>query len=242
MRTALTYILTLAFAVLAVPALAQNDAEDLPRVLVIGDSVYSQNVRGLGGLLEGQTRVNVVSAPNDVVLNSTTILEQLDTMLGDGDWDVIHFNVGLGDLVHRAPNMDSFRIMPIHVGGVIATSTERYEANLRLLVARLKETEAVLVWANTTPIRHSTSNVFEMGTEITYNEIAARVMDDEGVRINDMYTFARDRMDMDRPAGHGADPFHFRDIPLDQQVAYSVLTALELPADPPPAPEAETEQ
>ena len=74
---------------------------------------------------------------------------------------------------------------------------------------QLKKTGAKVVWASTTPIRDSRSNVFEIGSEIKYNAIAAEVMAGHGVPINDMYTFVKHLIDMDKPAGHGADPFSF---------------------------------
>ena len=40
---------------------------------------------------------------------------------------------------------------------------EQYEKNLRELVKRLKATGAKLVWASTTPIRHSSTQRFRDG-------------------------------------------------------------------------------
>ncbi|MEM7453006.1 MAG: SGNH/GDSL hydrolase family protein [Planctomycetota bacterium] len=244
MKSLIQLLLALA-TLLLLPALtdAQDESEtQLPRVLILGDSIYTQHARGVGAALEGRLEVSIVSVPRPVVCNSTTMLEQIDALLGEEKWDVIHFNAGLGDLVHKVPDIESFRVMPIYSGGVVATAPGQYEANLRQLVSRLKETEAVLIWASTTPIRASTSQVFRMESETEYNAIAARVMAEEGIQINDMYTYARDRMDMGRPAGHGADPFHYRDLPLEPPMVFSVLTALGLPADPVPPPETGEDQ
>ena len=50
--------------------------------------------------------------------------------------------------------MKSFRVMPIHVGGIRNTSEKEYAQNLDTLVRALKERapKAKLVWASTTPI------------------------------------------------------------------------------------------
>ena len=114
------------------------------------------------------------------VLYTSTALAHLDTWLGDEKWDLIHFNFGLGDLVYRAPGMKSFRVMSKEVGGVRATSAQQYEKNLVELVGRLKASGAKLIWASTTPIRHSSSNVFQMGSEIEYNSIAATTYSSSG--------------------------------------------------------------
>ena len=69
-------------------------------------------------------------------------------------------------------------------------------------------------WGTTTPIRYSSTNVFTKGTEIEYNAIAAKVMAKHGVPTNDMYTFVKSLIDMNKPAGHGADPFFFDRKPI----------------------------
>ena len=221
------------------PAVAQN--KKLPRVLIIGDSVYSQSARGVSGDLKGRAEVVIASWPGDAICNSTTALKHLDQILGYSDpkgkplpkgqrpkWDMIHINVGLGDLIYRSPEMESFRVMPIHVGGVVATSPARYEANLNQLTDQLKATGAEVVWASTTPIRHSRSNVFEVGSEIEYNAIAAKVMAKHGVQVNDMYTYVKGLINMDKPASHGADPFNFDKKPIHMPIVRAVEQAFGL--------------
>ncbi|MCA9245550.1 MAG: SGNH/GDSL hydrolase family protein [Planctomycetales bacterium] len=218
----------LLLTILLFPAAIYGQAEDaLPRVLILGDSVYRQPAADAAKELKGRVHVVYVSTQSGEVFNTTSALERLDALLGERTWDVIHFNVGLGDLVYRAPAMRSFRILPIHAGGVRANSPEQYERNLRELVARFKATGAKLIWASTTPIRHSSSNVFEMQSEVQYNAIAANVMADEHVRVNDMYAYLFEKMDMSRPASHGADPFFFDRIPLQPPIVQSILDELD---------------
>jgi hypothetical protein len=208
---------------------AQADV-DLPRVLIIGDSVYRQPAAETGKVLK--SRVEVVYAPTKPgeICNTETALEKLDEWLGDGHWDLIHFNFGLGDLVYRAPGMKSFRVFPKHAGGVRATSLQQYEKNLQELIRCLTATGAKLVWASTTPIRHSTTDVFELGSEIEYNAIAKKVMADHKVPINDMYTFVLNLIDMTKPAGHGADPFYFDKKPIHQPIIARICSELQIPA------------
>ena len=186
----------------------------LPRVLIIGDSIYREPVVALSKELKG--RVEVVQAVNDstVVCHTWAGLDQLDAWLGEGKWDLIYFNFGLGDLVYRAPGMKAFRVYPLDAGGVRTTDSVQYEKNLEELVQRLKATGAKLVWGSTTPIRHSASRVFKMGSEIEYNVIAARVMKANRVPICDMYTYVLGLIDMSKPGSHGVDPFFFDRKPI----------------------------
>lgn len=181
----------------------------LPRVLILGDQIYQQPANELRKELKGKAEVNFPGMKPGEVWNSTTALELIDRQLGDGRWDLIHFNCGLGDLIHRVPGVKAFRVMPQHAGGIRTTDPRQYEKNLHALVTRLKATGAKLVWASTTPIRHSSTNVFTKGTEIEYNAIAAKVMAGHGIPTNDMYVFVRSLIDMNKPASHGADPFFF---------------------------------
>ena len=122
--------------------------------------------------------------------------------------------------------------MPIHMGGEFTTSKQQYAANLDELVRKLKATGAQVVWASTTPIRHSRSNVFEKGSEVAYNAVAAEVMTKHGVAINDMYRFISHLINMDKPAGHGADPFSFDKKPIHMPVVRVIEAAFELEALP----------
>ena len=225
-------------AILPVFAYGQKS---LPRVLVLGDSVASQATREMPKEIKSKVEVVYGAWQPGEVADTTTALRVLERLLGHIDrngkqvpaekrkkWDVIHFNFGLGDLVHRVPGLKSVRVMPIHAGGVCNTNPKQYEANLRELVKRLKATGAKLVWASTTPIRHSASNVFEMGSEVKYNAIAAKVMASEKIQINDMYTHVKGLIDMKKPAGHGADPFHFDRKPIHAPIVSSIANVLDI--------------
>jgi len=245
-RNILSFLLLLVTAVSRLPgaALAQNQPpsqQDSPRVLIIGDNIYRETARSVASELKDAANVVNGTWPPNTVANSKTALENLDQLLGRLDrngsplpteqwptWDLIHINVGLGDLVYRVPNMESFRVLPIHAGGVVATEPNQYEKNLDELIGKLKATGAKIVWANTTPIRHSRSNVFKVGSEVEYNLIADRVMKKHQVPINDMNGYARSVMNMDQPAGHGADPFDFDRKPIHGPIVEIIARELGL--------------
>lgn len=212
---------------LLLPSLALAEKK-IPRVLILGDSVYQQPSSGAASILQGRVEVAYRAIPPGAVRYTGLALLKLDEWLGDESWDLIHFNFGFGDLIHRAPGMETFRVMPRLAGGVRTTSPADYEKNLREIVRRLKKTGARLIWANTTPIRSSTTDVFELGSEVKYNEIAAAIMAEEKIPVNDMYSYALGILDMDRPGSHGVDPFFFDRKPMYPPIVRKVLEELNL--------------
>lgn len=154
------------------PSLAPiEDVAGLPRVLLIGDSISMGYTLPVRKRLAGQANVHRIPANGGPTKNGVA---RLDAWLGAGKWDVIHFNHGIHDL----------RFMD---DGKRQVGPEDYEANLRKMVARLKQTGARLIWATITPIPDGELNPpRRFGSVADYNAIAARVMRENGVRINDL--------------------------------------------------------
>lgn len=200
---------------------AQTEPKARPHVLLLGDSVYGQAAREAQRMLQGRvTLVQPKTRPGD----SGTALRQMDALLAGRKWDLIHFNFGLADLHYRDPQSKSIRAMSKRAGGVRVTGPEQYEENLRAIVARLQRTGAKLLWASTTPIDPSGLNgIYDAGSEVQYNAIAARVMKDNGVAINDMHGFVRSVV-----AGKRRDPFSYNRDPLHAPIVRRILEVLEL--------------
>jgi hypothetical protein len=103
----------------------------------------------------------------------------------DGGWDVIHFNFGVWDQQYVDPRNHNKRAAPGE--GTIRTSIEDYERNLRTIVARLKETKATLIWASTTPILEGSTPSYVGGAMVDkYNAVAAKIMEENGIIIDDL--------------------------------------------------------
>jgi acyl-CoA thioesterase-1 len=152
----------------------------LPRVLVIGDSISMGYTLPLRKLLDG--KANVVHPP--VNCSSTAFgLKELDSWLGAKPWDVIHVNFGLHDLKYL--NAEGQLVSP-EKGTLIADPTA-YEANLRLLVQRLKATKAKIVWGMTTPVPSGATGRVA-GSDTVYNAVARKVMTEFGIPVNDLHT------------------------------------------------------
>lgn len=190
-------------------AVVQDDPA-LPRVLLIGDSIsigYTIDVREL---LKGKANVHRIPENGGPSING---LEKIDIWLGEGKWDVIHFNWGLHDLKY----MDDGK----HQVGI-----EDYERNLDRLVAAMKKTGAKLIWASTTPVPDAkVSPPRKSADVIAFNEAAARVMEKHGVPTDDLYGLALSRLaEIQRAAN-----VHFTDAGsrvLAERVAAEIKRAL----------------
>lgn len=101
----------------------------------------------------------------------------------DGNWDVIHFNFGVWDASYREGGTKFYR-------GRHTTSVEDFEKNLRILVAKMKQTGATLIWGNVTPVWDGTPEK-PSGDEDAYNAVAAKVMKENGVIIEDLNAESR---------------------------------------------------
>ena len=126
-----------------------KDDPKLPRVLLIGDSVSRGYTMAVRKALAG--KANVHRAPENCGPTSNG-LKKLDVWLGDGKWDVIHFNFGIHDR---------------------ATPPAQYEERLERIVARLQKTGAKLVWASTTPIPKDEAKKQTPESIVERNAIAA---------------------------------------------------------------------
>jgi hypothetical protein len=172
------------------PMVKVVDEPKLPRVLLIGDSISIGYTVPTRKLLAGKANVH---RPLTNCGPTTKGLKELDKWLGDGKWDVIHFNWGLHDLKYMGPKGQNLAD-PNDATSKQQVPPEEYEKNLDKLVARLKKTKAQLIWRNTTPVPPGATGRV-VGHSAEYNEVAARVMKKHGVATHDLYTFSKVRMD-----------------------------------------------
>ena len=159
-----------------------TDVPGLPRVLLIGDSISVGYTIPVQEALKGKANVHRPAMNCGPTIRG---LEHLDAWLGDGKWDVIHFNWGLHDLRRDTPDPQ----VPI----------DQYEKNLDQLVKRLKQTGAKLIWCSTTPVPEGAGRRVPADA-LAYNAVAKKVMDAHNIPINDLYTFALPRLaEIQRP-------------------------------------------
>ena len=181
---------------------APEPVEEGPlRVLILGDSIsmgYTPFVKELmpDAHVMRAMRPDGEKPQNCCGTNFAT--EHLERWLAQdgGDWDVIHFNFGLHDLkrVHPETGKNSQDPDDPH-----QADPERYDEQLRAIVARLKETDARLVFATTTPVPEGVRPYRAPEDPITYNRVALHVMRDEGVPINDLFAYVMGHEEMIKP-------------------------------------------
>ena len=140
-----------------------KDDPKLPRVLLIGDSVSRGYTLATRKNLAG--RANVHRAPENCGPTATG-LKKIEVWLGDGKWDVIHFNFGIHD--RNTPIAD-------------------YAKRLELLVARMEKTGAKLVWASTTPIPDDEKQNQKAISIVEHNQAAAGIMKQHNIPVDDLF-------------------------------------------------------
>jgi len=167
-----------------------TDDPNLPRVLLIGDSISIGYTIPVRELLAGKANVH---RPLTNCGPTTRGLEQFDQWLGTGRWDVIHFNWGLHDLKYMGPKGRNLAD-PNAGGSHQQVPIEQYETNLRKLVERLEKTGATLIWCATTPVPPGAKGRV-VGDAAKYNDVAAGTMKEHKIAIDDLYAFAKPRLD-----------------------------------------------
>ena len=156
-------------------------AKDLPRALIIGDSISIGYTPHVVTALKG--KVEVIHHKGNAQ-HTGTGLKMLDRWIGGKQWDVIHFNWGLWDLCYRHSE-SKVQGRRDKVRGTLTISLEQYGKNLDQLASRLKKTKAKLIWAHSTTVPEGEAGR-KVGDDDRYNEAAARVMKKHGIEINDL--------------------------------------------------------
>jgi lysophospholipase L1-like esterase len=141
-----------------------EDEPNLPRVLIIGDSVSRGYTQATREALRG--KANVHRAPENCGPTANG-LRKIEVWLGEGRWDVIHFNFGIHDR---------------------ATPLAEYSSRLEQLVQRMQRTGAKLIWATTTPIPEDPSKNQSAASIIERNEAAAQLMQKHHVGVDDLFS------------------------------------------------------
>jgi len=209
------------------------DDPKLPRVLIIGDSVSVAYTLDVRKNLAGVANVHRIAANGGSTRTALGDYGLIRWLKPGEKWDVIHFNEGLHDLSYRFPDdrdkNDKGEYASPTNGGRPNVSVEQYERNLRLIVARLKQTGAKLIFASTTPVPEADAAKYVKDSELPYNVAAKKVMTDEGVTWNDLWAAVKPRQDQLQ----GKRNVHFMasgSAVLAKQVAEAIIRELPKPA------------
>lgn len=162
-----------------------KDEPTLPNVLLIGDSIsigYTVDVRKR---LLGKADVFRIPSNGKYASHGS---KNLDKWLGQRKWDVIHFNWGLWDICYRNPKSKTQGHRD-KANGTLTASPDQYRESMEKIVARLKKTDATLIWCATTPVPDHEAGR-KLGDEIKYNAIAKSIMLENDILIDDLHAHA----------------------------------------------------
>ena len=202
-----------------------KDTPGLPRVLLIGDSISIGYTVGVRELLLGKANVH---RPLTNCGPTTKGVKELDKWLGDKPWDVIHFNFGLHDLKYLGPRGQNLAD-PKGEGSHQQVPLADYEKHLKTMVARLEKTGARLIWRSTTPVPPGARGRV-VGDSAKYNKVAAKIMKERKIAIDDMYSFCMPRLkEIMRPANVHFTPAGSK--ALAKQAVTAITAALKRRAE-----------
>jgi len=185
-----------ASSAMILPELTFRANDRLREVLILGDSIsigYTPYVQTMLSNLADVKRPMLETGGAENCEGTTKGLMNLKRWLGDKKWDVIHFNFGLHDLKHVDPETGEGSQNP---NDPLQADLKQYKKNLTEIVDILKRTGADLIFATTTPYPDKTEGPLrDPGMSEKYNSIAIKIMNKNKITINDLYTFAKPRLD-----------------------------------------------
>jgi len=151
---------------------------DLPRVLLLGDSIRMSYQPHVAAMLEGRAEV---FGPAENCQHSEFTLSRLRVWFEQfGRPDIVHWNNGLHDVGRNNQRQP------------VQFPLDQYVSNLRAILQRLQDIEAEVIWATSTPV-HPTEPVPNEQWSWTnedidrYNAAARELMEGQGVAINDLH-------------------------------------------------------
>ena len=167
-----------------------EDDPNLPRVLIIGDSISIGYTLPVREMLKGVANVH---RPPVNCASTKHGINGIEDWVGNKKWDVIHFNWGLHDLKYMGPNGENLADPQLNSSSQ-QVPIDEYVKNLQRLVLYLKKTKAELIWRNTTPVPNGAKGRV-VGDSKKYNDAAQEIMSHYSIETNDLYQFAKDNWD-----------------------------------------------
>lgn len=166
--------------------LPDTNSHDLPRVLLIGDSITRAYGKQVEADLKGKAYVGRLATSKS--LGDPALLDEVALILKEQAFSVIHFNNGM------------------HGDGY---TEEQYAAAWPSLLATLRRyaPDAKLIWASTTDVRkRNRLEEADPKTEriVQRNRAAAELAEKENIPIDDLISVVREH-----PEYHAADGVHF---------------------------------
>ncbi len=220
-------------AFFAAPVMAWPDTifaffqNELPNVLILGDSISIGYTPFVQKFLKGRANIYrpLLEDGNPENCQGTMNgVKNIDRWIGNRKWDVVHFNFGLHDLKQVDPETGASSQNPKHPQ---QAGLKQYKKNLIYITEKLLATGAKLIFATTTPYPDVTNGPLRKpGMSKKYNRIAVRIMNKNGIMINNLHDFVVPRMaELQLPANVHFNEKGSRALAL--KVVERILEALE---------------
>jgi acyl-CoA thioesterase-1 len=182
-------------------SLAKIFQDDLPNVLILGDSISIGYTPFVQEYLKGKANVFrpiFEDGKPENCQGTTNGVKNIDRWLGSKKWDIIHFNFGLHDIKHVDPTTGKNSQNPKHPQ---QANRKQYKKNLEFIVEKLKTTGAKLIFATTTPYPDTVEGPLRKpGMPQKYNRVAVKIMNKNGILINNLHAFMVPRIaELQRP-------------------------------------------
>jgi hypothetical protein len=188
-----------------IPDLSKND---LPRVLLIGDSICNGYQNHVRELLKGKAYVAMMATSGG--LQDPAYQEQVKLLVRNYKFAVIHFNYGLHGFDYNE---------------------NEYARDLPKLLKIIRDgaPDAKLIWATSTPIREGSPNQEKFADNnkrvLARNKAVSELAAKEKIPIDDLYTLVENH-----PEYSSGDGYHYNDkgqAAEAKQVADTVRNALD---------------
>ncbi len=174
-----------------------TNINDLPRILLIGDSIVANHRSEVATLMAGKAVIAAFSTSK--IVGDPAIYRELALAMADYPIDIIYFNNGL----HGLDYDDDF-----------------YRNGLIKLVGLLKtNTRAKLLWRNSTPVRiaGALENLDPLKNQLVLrrNKIAEDIMNTSGIPNDDLYQTM-----IKHPEFYNKDGCHFNSVGVEAQAKH----------------------
>ncbi len=177
-------------------------ANDLPRVMLIGDSITRGYFQAVEQNLTGTAYVARIATSK--AIGDPALVAELATFLRQARFDVVHFNIGMHGWAY---------------------SDEEYRRHFPSLVRAIRKNapRAKIIWASTTPVRKDRDPGPRNDRIQARNGIAREYASTHGIPVDDLYTLMTPHSEMH------SDDVHFNkegNVLLADQVAREVAKLL----------------
>lgn len=185
----------------------------MKNILLLGDSIRMGYEKAVRSTLEGVANVYAPNHNGSFACNVLRYLNEHQQMIGDGTFDVIHWNAGLWDCMHL-------------FGEEPSTPLEIYRYYIERICIRMAKLYpgAKYVFATTTSVKEEwmDPDFFRSNAEVeAYNAAAVEVVQRYGHAIDDLYTVSRGFPDEAR-----TDTVHFNTPMATEAFTRQVLGCL----------------